>query len=371
MHYLKKPIAILIALIVPLALVTSANAADETVNATTNLTPRSGSFYKEAQVAANLNIHAEVTTPPSSPKVNPMKNVKVTFPAGMSFKPNDSKTPVCPDSKLSAQSNLADPGAVANSCKSSVVGTGTAAIYLAKVNHPNALITDPILIAFNAGKNSKGQPMMKIYGYSDVTHVGILMNGTLKGSVLDIAVPVLSNDSAVKYFDLNFPGGTLNRPELNVNVKGLDPNYVEAKCATGVLKTNATFELGERTYPGGVPTTPTVTVNSPETTQNCTGQNGKAKLGGMKVSGPASVKSGKKGTFKVTVKNTGTATAKNVVVSSSRGGQGKGGNIAPGASKTVTVKTKISGRKNSKVAVKFTAKSGSVKASITKKVKVK
>jgi hypothetical protein len=371
MNSLKKYIALAIAMVVPFALVANANAAGESVTATTKIEGIGGKLYKEAQVSSKLNIHAEVTTPSSSPTVLPMKNVKVTFPAGMTFKPNDSKTPVCTDSKLSASSNLSDPAGVADACKSSVIGTGTAAIYLAKVNVPSALITDPILIAFNAGKTSSGQAKMKIYGYSDRTHVGILMNGTLNGSVLNIAIPVLSSDSAVKYFDLNFPGDTLSRPELGVNVRGLDQNYVQAKCSSSPLKTNAVFELGERTYPGGQDVGPTTEVKSPQTTQPCTGVAGNAKLGGVKVKGPNAVKNGRKGAFKVTVKNNGTATAKNVVVTSNRGGKGKAGNIAPGKSKTVTVKVKIKGKKGKKVAVKFTAKSGKVKAGATKKVKVK
>ena len=44
-----------------------------------------------------------------------------------------------------------------------------------KVNLPTALITDPILIAFNAGYTGGGQPRIKIYGYSKTTNVGILM----------------------------------------------------------------------------------------------------------------------------------------------------------------------------------------------------
>ncbi|MCB0869714.1 MAG: hypothetical protein KDB52_02675 [Solirubrobacterales bacterium] len=372
MNSLKKYIALAVAMLVPFAMVSSANAADETVNATTNLTPRNGPFYKEKAVASNLKIDVSANTPVSSPKVNPLKNVKVTFPAGMTFNPNDSKTPVCPDSKLSTTSNLADPEGVVNSCKTSVVGTGTATIIIAKINNnPNTVVSDPILVAFNGGKNSQGQPKLKIYGYSKYTNVGILMDGTLKGSVLDIAVPVLSNDSAVRFFDLEFPGPVLNRPDIGVNTQGRDPNYVMAKCASSPLKTNAVFELGERTYPGGTPTTPTTTVSSPETTQDCTGQAGKAKLGVTKLAGPSAVKNGKKGSYKITIKNNGTATAKNVVVTNNRGGKGKGGNIAPGKSKTIAVKAKISGKKGKKVAVKFTAKAGNVKVVKTKQVKVK
>jgi hypothetical protein len=372
MNSLKKYIALVIALVVPFAAVSAANAADETVNATTDISARSGPLYKEKAVPSNLKINVDVTTPVSSPKVLPMKNVKVTFPTGMTFNPNNAKTPVCPDSKLSNSSNLAAPSAVVSACKDSVIGTGTATIIIGKINNnPALVVSDPILVAFNAGKNAQGQPKLKIYGYSAFTKVGILMDGTLKGSVLDIAIPVLSSDSAVKDFKLEFPGPKLDRPELGISTQGRDANYVLAKCASSPLATKADFILGERTYPGGEPTSPDVPVSSPETFQDCVGNPGKAKLGGVKVKGPNAVKNGRKGTFKVTVTNNGTATAKNVVVTSNRGGKGKGGNIAPGKSKTVTVKATIRGKKNRKVAVKFTAKSGNVKAAATKKVTVR
>jgi len=369
---MKKYIALVIAMIVPFALVANANAANETVTATTDLSPQAGgNYFKEVTSSSQLTIRAEVHTPDDSPKVNPMKNVKITFPSGMTFKPNNSKTPVCSDSKLSPTSNLADPSAVVSSCSKSVVGSGTAAIFLAKVNLPETLIDDPILVVFNAGTNGSGQPKLKIYGYSKTTNVGILMTGTLKGSVLDIAIPVLSNDSAVKYFQLNIPGGQLDREDINVHVHGLDPNYVQAKCASSPLKTNAVFELGERSYPSGTPTGPTTTVTSPQTTQDCVGKAGTPKLGFNKVNGPSAVKNGKTGSYKVTIKNPGTATVKNVVVTNNRGGKTKAGNIAPGKTKTVSVKAKIKGKKGKKVAVKFTAKAGNVKASTTKQVKVK
>jgi hypothetical protein len=371
MRHLKKYVAIAIAMLVPVAAVANANAAGETVNATTTLQPRSGPFYKQVTVASNLKIKVDVTTPGTSEYVNPMKNVKITFPAGMAFRPNNKKTPVCSDAKLSETSNLSDPAGVVSACSKSVVGTGTAAIWLAKRNAPNFLIPDPILIAFNGGTNNQGQAKIKIYGYSKTTNVGILMAGTLKGSVLDIAVPVLSNDSAVKTFDLEFPGPQLSRPDLNVNVRGSDPNFVQAKCASSPLKTNSVFQLGERVYPSGTPTSPTTTVYSPETTQACNGVAGKPKLKVVKVKGPNAVKNGRKGIFRVTVKNRGTATAKHVVVTSSRGGKGKGGNIAPGKTRTVKVKVKIRGKKGRKVAIRFTAKAGKVKASAVKKVRVK
>jgi len=368
MNHAKKILAVMIAMLLPLAAAATARADGETVAASTSLTPNGGKFYKEASVSSKLNISAVVTPNPASTLVNPSKNIKITFPAGMTFKPNSN---VCPDSKIGPNTNLsAGPKYMVDQCPKAVVGTGTAMIYLAKLKA--APLPDPVLIAFNGGKNKSGQAILKIYGYSKQTTVGILMVATLKGRVLDIAVPVLSSDSAIGNFHLGLPGDALNRPDLDLNnVKGLDPNYVQAKCASSPLITNAVFEMGTRDVATGQPTSPTVSVTAPQTTQNCNGLAGKAKLGGVKVKGPNAVKNGRKGTFKVTVKNSGTATAKNVVVTATGGGKGKGGNIAPGAFKTVTVKTTVRGKKNRKVKIKFTAKSGNVKATGAKMVKVR
>jgi hypothetical protein len=184
------------------------------------------------------------------------------------------------------------------------------------------------------------------------------MHGTLINHVLDVAVPVLSSDSAVKYYQFDLPGPGLDRPEIGVQTRGLDPNYVRAICpASGELKTNSEFVLGERSYPSGTDTGPETTVDSPETIQNCTGKVGTPKLS-VKVTGPKKVKSGKKGTFKVTVSNKGTGIAKGVKVTSTGGGKGSAGTINPDKSRTIKVKAKVTGRKGSKKTLTFTAKGG-------------
>ena len=350
-----------------------ASAADETINLRTVVVPAHGKVFKRRSVPAKMQLSATVNTPASSLKVNPLKRAIIQFPKGLTFHPNNRKTPVCSDKALSETSNLAaGPAGIVELCPKSVIGTGTAKIYLAKVHEDSALVSDPQLVIFNAGVAKGGLAKMKIYAYSRTTNVGILMHGTVsKKGIINVFIPVLSNDSAVKYFQLNIPGGQLDREDINVHVHGLDPNYVQAKCASSPLKTNAVFELGERSYPSGTPTGPTTTVTSPQTTQDCVGKAGTPKLGFNKVNGPSAVKNGKTGSYKVTIKNPGTATVKNVVVTNNRGGKTKAGNIAPGKTKTVSVKAKIKGKKGKKVAVKFTAKAGNVKASTTKQVKVK
>lgn len=365
MSFHKKFLVALLSLLVPFSAVGVAQAANETVAAESNLTPRKGSFYKEKAVASNLRLDVEITPGAGQALVDPMKNVKVTFPAGMTFAPNKA---ICPDSKLNLQSPLGSPKTIVDNCSNAVVGTGTAVILLAR--QVAAPLSDPFLVAFNAGKTGQGQPKMKIYGYSKGTGVGILMEGTLRGRVLDIAVPVLSYDSAVSNFNLEFPGPVLTPEGLGFTTQGKNPNYVQAKCVNPQV-TNAVFELGTRNPSTGAPISPTVTKTAPTSSKPCNGLPGKAKLKAMKVKGPNAVKNGRKGVFRITVKNNGTATAKNVVVTSSRGGKGKGGKIAPGKTKTITVKTKIRGKKGRKVAVRFTAKSGKVKSAIVKKVRVK
>ncbi|MBN8868716.1 MAG: hypothetical protein J0H66_02425 [Solirubrobacterales bacterium] len=366
MSFHRKFLIALISLLIPFSAVGAAQAANETVSAETILKPRSGSFYKEKAVSSDLELDVVVTPGSGQVLVDPLKNVKVTFPAGMTFSANNK---VCTDSQLNSQSPLGSPKTIIDACQSSVVGTGTATILLFRqVAHP---LDDPILVAFNAGKTANGQAKLKIYGFSKGTGVGILMTGVLKGRVLDIAIPVLSYDSAVANFNLAFPGPKLDRPDIGISTQGHNPNYVQAICATGSQVTEATFQLGTRDPSTGEDTGPTSTKVAPTSTKPCNGIAGKAKLGGVKVKGPNAVKNGRKGAFKVTVKNNGTATAKKVVVTTNRGGKGKAGNIAPGKSKTVTVKVKIKGKKGKKVAVKFTAKAGKVKASAAKKVRVK
>ncbi|MBN8867699.1 MAG: hypothetical protein J0H98_09095 [Solirubrobacterales bacterium] len=365
---MKKLVAISVALLASLTMAASAQATGETVVGTSNLVPLKGSFYQEAARPADLTVRAEVNTPESATKVLPMKRTTVTFPTGMTFNPNNKVTPPCTDDKLNDQSDLSNAAGIVQSCASSVVGTGTSTIYIGK--QKSVPIADPILVVFSAGTDSQGRAKVKIYGYSKFTNVGILMSGTLKGRVLDIAIPMLSLDSAVKYFELQIPGPLLDRQDIGVKAQGRDKNYVHAICpASGKLFTDSVFELGERDPSTGNPVGGTTTVSSPQTSQDCTGLAGKAKAK-VKVKGPKSVKSGKKGAFKVTITNTGTATAKATKVTAP-GGKASAGNIAPGKSKTVTVKAKVKGKKGKKAVVKFTVKGKGFSASAKAKVKVK
>ena len=111
MSFLKKFLIALVALLIPFSAASAAQAANESVTADTSLTPRSGSFYKEKTVASNLKLNVVVTPGAGQATADPVKNVKVTFPQGMTFRP-DSK--VCPDSKLNSQSPLGSPSTIVN-----------------------------------------------------------------------------------------------------------------------------------------------------------------------------------------------------------------------------------------------------------------
>ncbi|MCB0863066.1 MAG: hypothetical protein KDB66_07625 [Solirubrobacterales bacterium] len=260
----KKFLTVALALMVPLMAASQASAAGESVYSKTTLVPKHGKFKRHARVPSKLTIQATVTPGATSLTVNPTKAIRFKFPAGFTLKPNRK---VCSDKKLNSGSSLGSPKRVVDSCRKAVVGTGRAMIYLSK--QKTAPLKDPILVAFNAGKNRKGQPKLKIYGYSKGTGVGILMNATLKGRMLNLAIPVLSFDSAVGQFKLQLPGPTLKAPDLGLTVKGLNPRYVLGSCPHSPLVSSATFFLGERDPATGQATSKTTKVSSPKTAQKC------------------------------------------------------------------------------------------------------
>ena len=128
--------------------------------------------------------------------------------------------------------------------------------------------------------------------------------------------------------------------------------------------------MGTRDPATGADTSPTTTKTAPTSNEACSGKAGKAKVSAKVSKKPNAVKNGKKGAFKITVKNSGTASAKNVVITAP-GAKVKGGKIAPGKSKTYNVKAKVKGKKGKKVTVKFKVKGNGFSAGTKAKVKVK
>lgn len=353
----------------------------EVASASMSATPRKGTLYKGGFVPSNWKIEVEVTQPPPEPPATskdilPLKRVKVNFGRDIIFKPSN-KTKVCPDNKVGPGGNMSRPPAdIIALCPKSVIGNGTADLYLGHKNNGNgphlSLEKDSaaVLIAFDGGKQN-GRPKIKIYGYSKQTTAGIYMETVLQpDGTLDIAVPPLSADSAVGRFDLNLPGSTpirYDRRTLPQSV-GQDPNYLQAKCSTGSWLLTSEFVLGERPggfeNPGG-PEGPETTLTAPDFTENCVGKAGKppagkAKLGAVKVNGKAKAKRGKAQVYKVRVKNAGNAPARGVVVvAKGKGVKGKTkvkiGNIP--AKKAKVGKLKLKFTKKGKSKVTFTIRS--------------
>lgn len=330
-----------------------ASAADERITLKNRVKPRHGKFFKQVRRPARMSLRVKVHTPASSPTVNPLKRARMHFPKDLTYNPNNRRTPVCGDRKLSEQSNLAvGIAATVDRCPKSVIGTGTAAIYLAKVHLPNALIDDPQMVIFNAGKNRKGNPRMKIYAYSAETNVGILMRGSLnRRGVQDVRIPVLSSDSAAARFVLRIPGPAMEVPDPDApggtrKIKGRDPAYARARCSRGKWTTRGTFTLGERTYPGGVDTGPETVVKARPFTSQCFGRRGKPRLRKVWVKAPRVLRRGSRRVFRIRVRNRGTATARKVRVKVRGAGRGRArsARIRPGKRRTIRVKVRVRGR---------------------------
>jgi len=359
-----------------LSMAGSASAAGETATSALKMDPLGGSLYKDAYKPVNWQVETKVEVPPGSTTIEPMKVADLQNPSGqLTFNP-DPKMPVCADDKIG-------PGLVSipveqaiAACPKSILGNGLAKFALGQFT---AASRDGVMIVFNGGLaksgENKGQPRIKIYAYSYDTGVGLYTEATLsKTGRLFFDIPPLTADSSVTSLNLSIPGKSTDLFVASKNITvtlppGQDKNYAQAKCSTNSWPFSAQFLLGDRDT-AGQPTGPTTTLDNSSST-DCVGKAGAAKFSALKIKGPASVKAGKKGTYKVTVKNAGTATAKGGKLAvSGKGVKGKAsfGNLAAGASKTVTVKVKFT--KKGKVKAKFKASAGKVSKTATKSVKV-
>ncbi len=302
-------------------------------------------IYREVPRPVSIRTTTDVTPESGALTLKPMVNVKSNFPEGLTFVPDESRTPVCPLSKVGPDNANFPTDTAMELCGSSLVGNGTSDLFLAQ--SVNNKITDAKLLAFNAGIDDQGRPIVNIHGYSAATNFGVFMTGTLIDGVLDVKIPRLTADTSVPAYKLDFPG-TLGR----------DPDYARASCPTGDWSSNAVITLAKRNEAGAFSESEDLT--SPVTHVACSGIAGSAKFARLKLKGPRKVKSGKKGTFKVTVSNTGTASSKKGKITASGAGKGSATlpAVKPGASKTITVKAKVKGKKGKKVTVKFKAAGG-------------
>lgn len=341
------------------ALATSASA--ETATSVLKITPK-GTMYKEAARPVDMTFGATVHPDPGQAKLPELKRVNFTVPKTLSFNTKGSKVCTKDIGQIDPNNATRPPAAVIAECPKSVLGGGTATINVA--GYLSAPVTDPILTVFNGGKDKAGHPILLIHGYSASVLPGghgVMMVAVLKNGHLDVAIPPLAANSAVTTFELNVPSSI-----------GVDPNVAQTTCPTGSLDGTAVLTLG--TYNKNTGKYENLfDLSSNESHNACTGKAGKGKFAKVKVSGKKSVKQGKKGTFKVKVKNTGTATIKKLkVTAKGKGakGKGSGGNLKPGASRTVKVKVKFTKKGKSKVTFKATGKRTKAKtAKYTVKVK--
>lgn len=324
-----------------------ANAADESIAIELEAEPNAGPLYKEVYRPLDANLTVTVSSPPIEPGILPLKVANVRFPGDMEFFPDPAKTPVCPPGKLNETSNLS-AGVIATValCPRSVIGTGSAVVQLAQQKF--GTVTDPKFVIFNAGRNASGRPKILIYGYSKSVNSGLLMRGTLAtNGDLKIDIGVLPFDSSVSSFVLGIPGDPLvitdeGNPEP-VTVKGLDPAYLRGRCSTGNWRATGAFELGKRQHPSGIPTSPTVFLESDPFDLPCEGRRGKGKLQVVRADGPKTVRTGQKVRYRVSLRNRGTATVRPVTlkVTGQATGSARIGKLAPGQTKEMTVSVRV------------------------------
>lgn len=345
---MKKSLVILLVLGLSFGVAATARAANELIGLSMEAKP-AGALYKEVHrpVAASLTV--TVSAPDNEPLITPLKVANVTFPRDMSFFPNPRTTPVCPESKLNDQSNLAaGVAAIVSLCQRSVVGTGTAVVQLAQLK--SGAVSDPKLVIFNAGRTGSGRPKILIYGYSKTVNSGLLMRGTLaRNGELRISIGVLPFDSSVSSFTLGVPGEPLAVDDSDgsgeaVTVQGLDPNYLRAVCSTGTWLASGSFVLGSREHPSGTATSPETLLSSNAFELGCRGLPGKGALRVSRVAGPTRVKSGRRATYQLTVTNRGTATAKAIRISARGAATGRRALavLPPGQSRKVRMPVRIS-----------------------------
>jgi hypothetical protein len=343
---MKKSINKLIGLVIGIILLTPslASAANEQAIVDLAVTP-SSTLYKEAFRPANIEIGTLINT--DEPAVLPMKKAVLNLGPNLTFNPNNTKTPVCPDNKIGPAAGIGMPiELLIARCPLSIIGNGTALFQLGQNNTPEAQLQG-LMLVFNGGYKN-GLPRIKVMAYSYDTSAGVYTEGLLnKAGKISFIIPRLSYDSSVTSLNLNIPGKNENiyLPSQEKTVflpAGKDKDYSRARCPGSSFGLSGVFDLGKRNS-AEEPEGDTLVV-SDSVTIPCAGLVGRPKVAAPKIAGPSKVKRNKVTRFKVTVKNNGTATAKNVRLTVS----GKGvslrqliGNLAPAASKTVTVKLRF------------------------------
>ncbi len=363
-----------------LALPAGANAADEQLDASFSLKPRSGTFLKNGLRPANWRIDTNVTA--TGPQILPSKVIDLQFPAGeMTFNPGN--LPVCRDSDVGPPpTDLSQPVPnIVARCPGSVVGNGTAKFALAQINSGGTLL-DGVIVVFNGGFQG-GRPLLKVYAYSYDTNVAVYTEAALQndGSLI-FQVPQLTADSSVTSLNLSIPSRniTLNNwgpgAETVVLPKGQKGNYVKAQCSSGNWPWSAEFTFGTRDTAGD-PTGPD-TFSSDGGIENCTGVRAKGRVANIKVKlKNKRLKAGKRTKVGVTVRNGGNAVLKKVVVKMRTNNKFVKvprkvifKNVKPGAKRSKSKKVVVKAKRRAKgKKVKIVARAGNQKGKLKIKVK--
>ena len=333
------------------AIPSMASAAGETAEADVSISPRGSTFFSNAFSAANWKVDTAIIPPePLPPTITPMKVADIGLPpsSALTFNPKASM-PVCPDDKLGpppTTNSIEVPEMIAR-CPNSLLGNGTAVFGLGQSTAPLATRDGEILI-FNGGLVG-GLPKIKVYAYSYDTTVGIYTSAILQpDGQLRFEIPRLTSDSSVRSLNLAIPSQeiVIEKPLFDKTVvlpAGQDKTYAQAKCVGNAgFPWTTDFTLGSRDA-GGNPIGPPEFTVGDAGTDPCTGVVGAPKIGSVQVSGPSKVKRNRAATFKVRVKNTGTATASGVRLRITGRGiafNAPVGNINPGATRTTSVRLK-------------------------------
>lgn len=358
-HNMKKLLATSAVIVLSLAAASTANAAHEQVELSIAAEPLSGALYKEVDRPIKAKLKVDVSNPDTETTMTPTKVSTVIFPRDMSFNPDPKVTPVCPESSIGPDAGLADGILeVVKLCPRSVVGVGAARVQLARNKGPEPIptLTDPQMVIFNAGRDGAGNPKITIYGFSKMVNVGTVMSGSLdRSGALRMDLAVMPFDSAVSAFSFDLPGDGIqvedaSSPTGFTTIKGRDPQYLRAKCSTGIWEASGEFLLGQRDEATGLPIgDEEYFLTSNVFTLPCTGLAGKANLRINKVVGPKRIRSGRKAIYTLRISNRGTASGRSLRLVARGGARGSArvGKLAPGTSRKVRIRVKTRKRRGS------------------------
>jgi hypothetical protein len=354
-------------------------AGEESADAEIILSPKFGdSFFSNVFSPAEGTVSTAIRLPgaaPAYPKITPLKVSDLRFPPSsvLAFRPKPSM-PVCPDDQLGpppTSNSIPVPKMIAR-CPKALIGNGTARFALAKNNSPSAGRDGEVLI-FNGGLVD-GLAKIKVYAYSYDLMTGVYTSSILQpDGRLRIEIPYLPVDSAVTAIQLSIPGRKVVRQkpaqDLTVTLPaGLDPSYLQVKCVDdGGLPWTTELTLGERDDAGPIGP-PEFTVSDSGVTP-CTGIIAVPRISRLRLAAPSAAIRGRPAVIRARVRNTGARVVTGArLVISGRGLRARAflGNIAPGRTRSLAVRTTFRSRGLIAVSARLTTGNGGTKQASTK-----